>query len=77
MVADGRLATAGFDVFDDESPGRDSALLRFDQAVLSPRVADLTLEAAGRTAVSAVQNVLDHSAGRRGGHRLPKPRQGR
>ena len=63
-LADGRVAAAGLDVFDDEPPATDHPLLAFDQVVLTPHVAGLTQQAAERMAVSSVQNVVDFFAGR-------------
>jgi D-3-phosphoglycerate dehydrogenase / 2-oxoglutarate reductase len=63
-LADGRVAGAGLDVFDDEPPAKGHPLLAFDQVVLSPHIAGLTQQAAERMAVSSVQNVIDFFAGR-------------
>jgi D-3-phosphoglycerate dehydrogenase len=63
-LADGRVAAAGLDVFDDEPPGKDHSLLGFDQVVFSPHVAGLTQQAAQRMATASVQNVIDFFAGR-------------
>lgn len=63
-LADGRLAAAGLDVFDDEPPRPENPLVQLDRTVLSPHIAGLTLDAAERMAISAVQNVLDHFEGR-------------
>ena len=63
-LADGRVAGAGLDVFDDEPPTKGHPLLAFDQVVLSPHIAGLTQQAAERMAVSSVQNVIDFFAGR-------------
>ena len=63
-LADGRVAAAGLDVFDDEPPAKDQPLLGFDQVVLSPHIAGLTQQAAERMATSSVQNVIDFFAGR-------------
>ena len=63
-LAEGRVAAAGLDVFDDEPPAKDHPLLAFDQVVLSPHIAGLTQQAAERMAVSSVQNVIDFFAGR-------------
>ena len=62
-LADGRVAAAGLDVFDDEPPAKDHPLLAFDQVVLTPHVAGLTQQAAERMAVSSVQNVINFFAG--------------
>jgi D-3-phosphoglycerate dehydrogenase / 2-oxoglutarate reductase len=63
-LADGRVAAAGLDVFDDEPPAAGNPLLAFDQAILTPHVAGLTAQAAERMAVASVRNVLDFFAGR-------------
>ena len=63
-LADGRVAGAGLDVFDNEPPAKGHPLLAFDQVVLSPHIAGLTQQAAERMAVSSVQNVIDFFAGR-------------
>jgi D-3-phosphoglycerate dehydrogenase / 2-oxoglutarate reductase len=63
-LADGRVAGAGLDVFDDEPPAKGHPLLAFDQVVLSPHIAGLTQQAAERMAVSSVQNVIDFFADR-------------
>ncbi len=63
-LASGRIGAAGIDVFDAEPPGPDHPLARFDQVILSPHIAGMTLEAAERMAVTAVRNALDHLAGR-------------
>jgi D-3-phosphoglycerate dehydrogenase / 2-oxoglutarate reductase len=62
-LADGRVAAAGLDVFDDEPPARANPLLAFDQVVLTPHIAGLTQQAAERMSVSSIQNVLDLFAG--------------
>jgi len=59
-----QIGGVGFDVFEVEPPTIGSPLLAFDQAVLSPHIAGLTLEAAERMAVMSVQNVIDYFAGK-------------
>ncbi len=62
----GRLAGAGLDVFEGEpdTPKRDHPLLGFDNVILSPHSAGLSLEASIRTAEYTVRNVLDCFDGR-------------
>jgi D-3-phosphoglycerate dehydrogenase len=62
-LAERRIAAAGLDVFQDEPPAPDNPLFAFDQVILSPHIAGLTIECAQRMAVSAVQNVIDFFAG--------------
>lgn len=63
-LRDGKLGGAGLDVLKDEPPAPDHPLLGNERVVLSPHSAGLTAECAARMAVSSVQNVLDHFAGR-------------
>ncbi|TIP27766.1 MAG: hydroxyacid dehydrogenase [Mesorhizobium sp.] len=63
-LREGRIGAAGLDVFDDEPPAPDHALLGFDQVVLTPHIAGLTAECGERMAISSVQNVLDFFAGK-------------
>lgn len=60
----GRVGAIGFDVFDDEPPAASHPLTGFDQAILTPHNAALTVECGERMAVQSVQNVLDFFAGR-------------
>ena len=62
----GRVAGAGLDVFEGEPapPRRDNRLFQFENVILSPHSAGLSLEASVRTAKFTVQNVLDCFDGR-------------
>jgi D-3-phosphoglycerate dehydrogenase / 2-oxoglutarate reductase len=60
----GQVGAIGFDVFDDEPPSSSHPLTGFDQAILTPHNAALTLECGERMAVQSVQNALDFFAGR-------------
>lgn len=55
----GKVGAAGFDVFEQEPISENSPLIDFEQAVLTPHIAGLTLECAERMAVKSVQNVFD------------------
>jgi D-3-phosphoglycerate dehydrogenase / 2-oxoglutarate reductase len=63
-LREGRLGGAGLDVFSVEPPERDNPLLSNDRVLISPHAAGLTAECAARMAISSVQNVLDHFAGK-------------
>ena len=63
-LREGRLGGAGLDVLKSEPPAPDHPLLSNERVLLSPHSAGLTAECAARMAVSSVQNVLDHFAGR-------------
>lgn len=60
----GKVGAIGFDVFDDEPPAADHLLIGFDQAILTPHNAALTLECGERMAIQSVQNVLNFFAGK-------------
>lgn len=63
-LRDGRLAGAALDVLEEEPPRPDHPLLTNPRVTISPHSAGLTQECAARMAVAAVQNILDHFAGR-------------
>lgn len=58
-LASGRLAGAGFDVFDQEPPPEEHPLFGFSNVILSPHSAAATEDAVRRMATAAAQNVLD------------------
>ena len=58
-LANGELAAAGVDVFEDEPPPAGHPLSRLDQVVMTPHSAGMTLECAERMAVSSAQNIVD------------------
>ncbi|WP_417720765.1 NAD(P)-dependent oxidoreductase [Salipiger sp.] len=62
-IAAGHLGGAGFDVFTEEPPGPDSALLGDDRIVLSPHNAGLTEGCARRMSLQAARNIVDFFAG--------------
>jgi len=63
-LRDGRLAGAALDVLEEEPPRPAHPLLANPRVTISPHSAGLTQECAARMAVAAVQNILDHFAGR-------------
>jgi D-3-phosphoglycerate dehydrogenase / 2-oxoglutarate reductase len=62
-LADGRIAGAGFDVYDPEPPV-DSPLLTAPNTTLTPHLGALTAEAQLRVAEEACEQVVDVLAGR-------------
>jgi D-3-phosphoglycerate dehydrogenase len=60
----GQVGAAGLDVFGEEPPAPDAPLIHHPEVVVTPHAAGITLECAERMARAAVQNVLDHFAGR-------------
>ena len=62
-LAAGRLAGAGFDVFEEEPPPDDHPLFAQANVILSPHSAASTEEAMRRMAEAAAQNVLDQFDG--------------
>jgi D-3-phosphoglycerate dehydrogenase len=61
-IESGRVAAAALDVLEEEPPGPDHPLRRFEQVVFGSHNASNTLEASARTHVRAVQNLLDELA---------------
>ena len=64
----GSLAGAGLDVFAHEPLPLDHPLLRFPNVTLSPHVGGSSVEAAARTAIGVVDQVLDVLADREPAH---------
>ena len=64
-LAEGRLAGAGIDVFDEEPPGPGHPLMAFDNVLLTPHVAGVTDVANREMARQAALQWLDIMAGRR------------
>lgn len=62
-IESGKLGAAGLDVFIDEPISEDNPLLKYDNLVLSPHIAGLTLECAERMALASIQNVVDYLEG--------------
>ncbi|MDB4614782.1 NAD(P)-binding domain-containing protein [bacterium] len=60
----GHLMGAGVDVYDAEPTTGDSPLLQCDQVVLTPHAADQVSEAIDALNLGAVENVVNHFAGR-------------
>ena len=62
----GRIGGAGLDVFEDEPtpPRTDHPLLGFDNVIVSPHCAGVTIESSMRMAEYSVRNVLDCFDGR-------------
>ncbi|QMU59803.1 MAG: 3-phosphoglycerate dehydrogenase [Boseongicola sp.] len=62
-LANGKLHSAGLDVFEAEPPSPELDLLKSDKVVLTPHIASMTSECAERMAVKAAQNILDVFSG--------------
>ena len=77
----GRIGGAGLDVFESEPapPRTDHPLLSFDNVIVSPHCAGVTVESSMRMAEYSVRNVLDCFDGRLdpevvvNGHLMPSP----
>lgn len=63
-LAEGHLAGAGMDVFEQQPLPTDSPLASLDNVILTPHSAGMTREAAARIAVACAQNVLGALDGR-------------
>lgn len=63
-LTSGHLGGAAIDVFRDEPPLPDNPLLSAPNLMLSPHIAGVTEDAARRLALTSIQNVFDHFAGR-------------
>jgi D-3-phosphoglycerate dehydrogenase len=63
-LADGKVAGAGFDVYDPEPIAADNPLLNAPNATLTPHLGALTQEAQLRVAEEACEQVVDVLAGR-------------
>jgi D-3-phosphoglycerate dehydrogenase len=63
-LADGKVAGAGFDVFDPEPPAPDNPMLSAPNTTLTPHLGALTAEAQLRVAEEACEQVVDVLAGR-------------
>lgn len=59
-----RIRSAGIDVLDTEPPAANHPLFGFDNVLLSPHIAGLTMEGSERLGLHSVQNILDFRAGR-------------
>ena len=57
-LADGTIAAAGIDVFEQEPPADDDPLLRQPNAIFSPHVANASAESLVRMAVTAAEEIL-------------------
>lgn len=60
----GHIGAAGLDVFEKEPPDAANPLFAFEQVILSPHIAGLTVQAAERMAVASVENALAFLAGK-------------
>ncbi len=65
VLAAGRLAGAGLDVYADEPPAADHPYLSAPRVLLTPHVAGLSDQALVRVATEASQGILDVLQGRR------------
>lgn len=67
-LAEGWIAGAALDVFEDEPPSKNNPLYRFENCIMSPHMGGLTVETNRHLAVSAASQVLQALRGERPPH---------